>query len=101
MFIPMLKLGQTTLLDFLKMVLPGRGSHYDGYMQIKTAVDVAHHLVGLAEVDGDIGLLQLLHAFFPFLRVVDGDDDFMLAGKGGFLHLVAHLSVSYDSDFHG
>jgi hypothetical protein len=69
-------------------------------MQVKAAVDVAHHLVGLAEVDGDIGLFQLLYALFPFLGIVDGDDDFMLAGEGGFLHLVPHLSVSDYGDFH-
>ena len=32
--------------------------------------------------------------------VVDSDDDVVLAGEGGFLHFVAHLSVSDDSYFH-
>ena len=66
-----------------------------GDVQVEAAVDVAHHLVGLAKVDGDIGLFQLFEACFPFLGIVDGDDDIMLTGEGGFLHLVAHLSVSY------
>ena len=82
------------------MLLPGCGAHHDGQVQVETAVDVADHLVGLAEFDGYVGLAQQREAFFPFLGVVDGDDDFMLAGEGGFLHLVAHLSVSYDGDFH-
>lgn len=92
---------QTALFDFLEMVLPGRGAHYDRLVHIKAAVDVGHHLVGLAEVDGDIGLLDEVEAFLPFLGIVDGNDDIMLAGEGGFLHLVTHLSVSDYCDFHG
>ena len=95
-----LTLGQATLLDFLKMVLPSRSADDNRNMQVEAAVNVADHLVGLAEVDGDIGLLQLLNALFPFLGIVDGDDDFMLMGEGGFLHFVAHLSVSDYGDFH-
>ena len=83
------------------MVLPGCGTHNNGNVKVETAVDIAYHLVGLAEVDGNIGLFQLRDAFYLFLRVVDGDDDFMLAGEGGFLHLVTHLSVSDNSDSHG
>jgi hypothetical protein len=95
-----LPLGQATLLDFLEMVLPSRGANDNRDVQIEAKVDVAHHLVGLAEVDGDIGLFELFEAFLPFLGIVDGDDDFMLVGEGGFLHLVTHFSVSNDCYFH-
>ena len=50
------------------------------------------------EGEGLYGRWRLL--VFPFLGIVDGDDDFMLAGEGGFLHLVPHLSVSDYGDFH-
>ena len=79
-----LLLSQTALLDFLVMFLPGSGAHHDGQVQVEAAVDVADHLVGLTEFDGDVGLFQQAEAFFPFLGVVDGDDDFMMTGKGGF-----------------
>ena len=92
---------QTALFDFLEMVLPGRRTHDDGYTKIEATVDVGHHLVGLAEVDGDIGLFDKFKSFFPFLGIVDSNDDAMLAGEGGFFHLVAHLSVSDYSNFHG
>jgi hypothetical protein len=91
---------EAAFFDFFEMVLPSRSANNNRNMQVKTAVDVAYYLVGLTEIDGDISLFQLLNAFFPFFGIVNGDDDFMLVGKGGFLHLVPHLSVSYDGDFH-
>ena len=92
---------QTSCLDFLEMVLPSRGADDNRNMQVEAAVNIIDHLVGLAEVDGDIGLFQLINAFFPFFGVVDGDNDFMLTGESGFLHFVAHLSVSDYCNFHG
>jgi hypothetical protein len=69
-------------------------------MHVEAVVDVAYHLVRLTEVDGNVSLFQLFDAFFPFLGIVDGDDDFMLTGEGGFLYLMAHLSISNYCNFH-
>ena len=95
-----LTFGKTAFFDFLEMILPSCGAHNNGQMQVEAAVDVTHHLVGLAEIDGNVGSLELFDALFPFLRIVDGNHNFVLVGDGSFLHLVAHLSVSDDCNFH-
>jgi hypothetical protein len=91
---------EAAFFDFRKMLLPSRSANNNRDVHIETAMNIPHHLVGLAEVDGDVGLFQLVKAFLPFLGIIDGDDDVMLSGEGGFLHLVAHLSVSYNCYFH-
>ena len=63
-------------------------------MQVETTVDVGESLVGLAELNGDIGGFQQRKPFAPFLFIVDGNHNLAAFGKGGFLHLVPHLPVS-------